>query len=154
MHEKEVLRARYDAEGDIGVAPAVSAIVPTYQRRELVKRAVASVFSQTYRDFELIVVDDGSTDGTAEALAAVGDDRLVYHWQSNRGVSAARNTGIRLARGAILAFLDCDNRWLPDHWAVVTKALGAYPTHYRQGVTNGCLHTASAPAPLLVSRRP
>jgi hypothetical protein len=107
-------------------APEVSVILPTYQRRELVKRAVASVLAQTYRDFELIVVDDGSTDGTREALDGI-DQRLRYEWQPNRGVSAARNVGIGLARGSIVAFLDSDNRWLPDHLAALTEMLARHP---------------------------
>jgi hypothetical protein len=107
-------------------APTVSVVIPTYQRRELVKRAVASVFAQTYRDFEVIVVDDGSTDGTGEALAPLGE-RIHYRWQPNRGVAAARNAAIALARGSIVAFLDSDDRWLPDHLAVVTGALARHP---------------------------
>jgi len=106
--------------------PDVSVIIPTYQRRELVKRAVASVLAQTYRDFELIVVDDGSTDGTGEALAPLADT-IRYHWQPNRGPAAARNAGLRLARGSIVAFLDSDRRWLPDHLAVVAEALLLHP---------------------------
>jgi hypothetical protein len=107
-------------------APGVSIVLPTYQRRELVKRAVESVLAQTYCDFELIVVDDGSTDGTGEALEGV-DERLRYRWQPNRGPAAARNAGLRLARGSIVAFLDSDNRWLPDHLAVVTGILARHP---------------------------
>jgi glycosyltransferase involved in cell wall biosynthesis len=107
-------------------APAVTVILPTYQRRELVKRAVASVLAQTYRDFELIVIDDGSTDGTREALSPVAD-QLTYRWQPNQGVAAARNAGLRLGRGEIIAFLDSDDRWLPDHLAVVTEMLARHP---------------------------
>jgi Glycosyl transferase family 2 len=106
--------------------PHVSVILPTYQRRELVQRAVASVLAQSYRDFELIVVDDGSTDGTGEALAALGD-AIRYTWQPNRGPAAARNAGLRLARGSIVAFLDSDDRWLPDHLAVMTETLARNP---------------------------
>jgi glycosyltransferase involved in cell wall biosynthesis len=102
-------------------------IIPTYQRRELVMRAAASVLRQTHRDFELIVVDDGSTDGTERALAPFAGG-LRYHWQPNRGVSAARNAGIELARGSIVAFLDSDDRMLPDHLAVLTGALARHPT--------------------------
>jgi glycosyltransferase involved in cell wall biosynthesis len=109
------------------MAPAVSVILPTYQRRELVKRAVASALNQTYRDFELIVVDDGSTDGTREALEPVSD-RLRYLWQENRGPSAARNAGIKVARGSIFAFLDSDDLWLPDHLESAVAALGEQPS--------------------------
>jgi len=102
-------------------------IVPTYQRREFVQRALASVMAQTYRDFELIVIDDCSTDGTTEALVPLRDT-LRYRWQTNRGVAAARNAGLELARGSIIAFLDSDDSWLPHHLAVVTEMLGRHPT--------------------------
>jgi hypothetical protein len=108
------------------VTPAVSVVVPTFQRRELVVGAVRSVLAQTFEDFELIVVDDGSTDGTGEALAGI-DQRVRYTWQENRGVSAARNAALRLAAGEIVAFLDSDNRWLPGHLAVVTAVLARHP---------------------------
>jgi hypothetical protein len=107
-------------------APCASVIIPTYQRRDYVKRAVESVLAQTYPDFELIVVDDGSTDGTGAALAAL-DPRLRYHRQPHRGVAAARNAGLRLARGEIVAFLDSDDRWLSHHLEVVTEALARHP---------------------------
>jgi GT2 family glycosyltransferase len=106
--------------------PAVSVIVPTYQRRAMVTRAIASVLAQTYDDLEVIVVDDGSTDGTREAVLRLGE-RVRYEWQPNRGVSAARNRGLRIARGSIVAFLDSDDRWLPDHLAVLTRMLEEHP---------------------------
>ena len=106
--------------------PTVSVIVPTYERRSYVCRAVHSVFAQRYTDWELIVVDDGSTDGTEEALRSFGP-RLRYLWQENRGVSAARNAGLRLARGEIVAFLDSDDRWLPDHLQTVVAMLEREP---------------------------
>ncbi len=107
-------------------APAVSVVVPTFQRREYVQRAVASVLAQTYEDFELIVADDGSTDGTREALTGL-DPRIRYEWQENRGVAAARNLALRLARGEIVAFLDSDDRWLPNHLSIVTDVLARHP---------------------------
>ena len=113
-------------DGNDGAAPAVSVVVPTYERRDLVVRAVRSVLAQTHRDFELIVVDDGSTDGTEGALRGL-DPRLRYLWQENRGVAAARNAGLELARGEIVAFLDSDDRWLPHHLATVTEMLARHP---------------------------
>jgi hypothetical protein len=109
--------------------PRVSVIVPTYQRRELVRRAIASAIAQTLRDFELIVVDDGSSDGTRELFEAAGDldGRLRYEWQPNLGPAAARNRGLRLARAEIVAFLDSDDHWLPNHLAVVTEVLRERP---------------------------
>jgi hypothetical protein len=106
--------------------PQVSVIVPTYERRDDVCRAVASVVAQQYQEWELIVVDDGSTDGTEEALRQFGP-ALRYLWQENHGVSAARNAGLKLARGDIVAFLDSDDRWLPDHLEVVTGVLERHP---------------------------
>ena len=85
-----------------------------------------SVLAQTYSDFELIVIDDGSTDGTREALDRL-DGRLRYMWQENRGVSAARNAGLRVACGSVIAFLDSDDLWLPDHLKTVSDALASYP---------------------------
>jgi glycosyltransferase involved in cell wall biosynthesis len=104
----------------------VSVVVPTYQRRELVKRAVASVRAQTFRDFELIVVDDGSTDGTGDTVASLGGD-IRYSWQENRGPASARNAAIHLARAPIVAFLDSDDRWLPHHLEVAVRALARHP---------------------------
>jgi glycosyltransferase involved in cell wall biosynthesis len=98
------------------MVPLVSVIIPTYNRADLVRQAVASVKAQTYRDFEIVVVDDGGTDGTFEALAAWPELRLLRH-AGRRGVSAARNTGIAAARGQWLAFLDSDDLWLPDKLA-------------------------------------
>jgi glycosyltransferase involved in cell wall biosynthesis len=108
------------------VSPAVSVIIPTYQCGRYVCRAVDSVLRQTFTDFELIVIDDGSSDGTAEALASYGA-RIRYQWQPNRGLAAARNAGIRLCRGAAVAFLDADDWWRRDHLAVLTEALARHP---------------------------
>lgn len=110
-----------------GSSPSISVVVPTLNRRELVRRAVESVLEQTFRDFELIVVDDASTDGTAEALAPF-HDRLVYVAREKaNGVSSARNAALRIAKGNIVAFLDSDNRWLPDHLAIVHETLALHP---------------------------
>ncbi|MGQ9637959.1 MAG: glycosyltransferase family 2 protein [Thermodesulfobacteriota bacterium] len=92
--------------------PKVSVIIPTYNRFSMVKEAIDSVLAQDFEDFELIVVDDGSTDGTFEALRGYGEKiKLLQHAQ-NRGVSAARNTGILRSKGKYIAFLDSDDLWL------------------------------------------
>ena len=111
----------------VSPAPTVSVVIPTYQRRDLVRRAIASVRAQTHRDYELIVVDDGSTDDTHDVVAALGDDIVYVRRDENRGVSAARNAGIARARGAIVAFLDSDDTWLPHHLAVVMDVLTRLP---------------------------
>jgi glycosyltransferase involved in cell wall biosynthesis len=93
--------------------PLVSVIIPTYNRSSFILEAVDSVFKQTFKDFELIVVDDGSIDGTAEVLNKY-KDRFIYHFQDHQGVSSARNRGIQIARGKWVAFLDDDDLWLPE----------------------------------------
>ena len=97
--------------------PLVSVIIPTFNRAWAVERAVDSVLDQDYRPFELIVVDDGSTDQTAEILARYGN-QLTVLCQENRGVSAARNAGIARAEGDLIAFLDSDDFWRPKKLTV------------------------------------
>jgi len=92
--------------------PEVSVILPTYNRGWILKEAIDSILAQEFKDFELIVVDDGSTDNTGEILDSYEQDILVLR-QSNKGVSAARNRGIDAAEGRLIAFLDSDDLWLP-----------------------------------------
>jgi glycosyltransferase involved in cell wall biosynthesis len=94
--------------------PLVSVVIPTYNSRRLLESALAGVWAQTFQDFEVIVVDDGSTDATQAWLAGQRDPRLRVVAQSNQGAAAARNAGARAARGEYLAFLDADDLWLPD----------------------------------------
>jgi glycosyltransferase involved in cell wall biosynthesis len=90
----------------------VSVVIPTFNRAQLCKKAVESALSQTYREIEVIVVDDGSTDNTREIVSSL-DPRVRFLCQKNSGVSAARNLGIQSARGEFIAFLDSDDTWLP-----------------------------------------
>ena len=103
----------------------VSVIIPTYNRAALVYEAVQSVLRQTYDNFEVVVVDDGSVDDTAARLQALASttSKLCYVYQENQGRSAARNAGIRLARGEYLSFLDSDDCYLPDKLACQVKTL-------------------------------
>ncbi|HDZ91168.1 MAG TPA: glycosyltransferase family 2 protein, partial [Deltaproteobacteria bacterium] len=101
--------------------PAVSVIIPVFNRPQKVMRAISSVLFQTFTDYEVVVVNDGSTDGTGDALRRFGDKvRLLTH-SSNLGVSAARNTGIRSSHAPLVAFLDSDDYWLPDKLSVQTR---------------------------------
>lgn len=96
--------------------PLVSVVIPSYNRGWVVQEAIESVLGQDYDDFELIVVDDGSTDETRDILAAY--DNITVLEQSNQGVSAARNKGVAHANGTFIAFLDSDDVWLPRKLAV------------------------------------
>ena len=95
--------------------PLVSVIVPVYNGTDALRRAIASVLRQTYRNFELIIVDDCSTDDIASVVKSFQDDRIIYlrHVQ-NKGAAGARNTGMCQARGEILAFLDSDDEFLSE----------------------------------------
>jgi glycosyltransferase involved in cell wall biosynthesis len=105
----------------------VSVIIPTYNRAFFLTEAVASVLAQTYGDFELLVVDDGSTDATPAALAPFGSRVAVLRRATRGGVSAARNLGAAAATGDWLAFLDSDDLWLPEKLALQVEYLRAHP---------------------------
>ena len=107
--------------------PESSVIIPTWNRRDLCLRAVRSVLAQTRAVDEIIVVDDGSTDGTAEALAAEFGPRVRCVRQANAGVAAARNAGLALAQGRYIALLDSDDLWLPEKMARQADWLDAHP---------------------------
>ncbi len=96
-----------------GLNPWVSVIIPTYNRCWILKEAIDSVLSQKFTNFEVIVVDDGSTDATNALLSTYGE-QITTICQKNKGVSAARNVGISQARGSYIAFLDSDDMWLPE----------------------------------------
>ncbi len=91
----------------------VSIILPTYNRAGLISAALDSLLRQTYQKWECIIIDDGSTDDTVNVLKTYDDPRIVYVYQENRGVSAARNTGISRCKGNMIALLDSDDEWLP-----------------------------------------
>ena len=91
----------------------VSVIIPTYNCDRYIDQAIASVLEQTYTDYELIIVDDGSTDDTAQVIKSYGD-RINYIYQANQGVAQARNRGLAAAQGQYIAFLDQDDVFLPN----------------------------------------
>lgn len=105
--------------------PAVSVIIPCYNHAHYLGHALESVLAQTFRSWEAIVVDDGSTDSTRDVAAQFSDPRIRYIYQGNRGLSAARNTGIRAAQGEFLAFLDADDEWEPRFLEMCANALTA-----------------------------
>lgn len=89
----------------------ISVVIPIYNRRFFLEKAVTSVLKQSFIDFELIIVDDGSDDRSEEFIQSICDERIRYFYQENRGVSAARNKGIIESKGDIIAFLDSDDSW-------------------------------------------
>lgn len=108
--------------------PAVSVVLPTYNRLASLSAAVNSVLAQSFDDLELIVVDDGSTDGTAEMLGTVGDDRLrVVRPPRRFGAPASRNAGLQVARGRYVAFQDSDDVWRPGKLSTQVAALDDAP---------------------------
>ena len=106
--------------------PRFSIVMPTYNRADAILRAIASVQAQICTDWELIVVDDGSADGTRDRLPK-DEPRLRVLSQPNRGVASARNLGLREARGELIAFLDSDDEWLPHHLALADAFFAAHP---------------------------
>lgn len=102
----------------------VSIIVPTYNRKSVIERAVNSILKQTYPHYEIIIVDDGSTDGTKDVIAGIQDQRIRYiSLQENQGVAHARNVGIQEAKYDYIAFLDSDDEWMPDKLELQMKKM-------------------------------
>jgi glycosyltransferase involved in cell wall biosynthesis len=111
----------------MGHLPRVSVVIPTYNRAHTVGDAISSVLAQRFDDLELVVVDDGSTDGTEALLARVRDRRFRYVAGRHAGVAAARNVGVKHARGDLIAFLDSDDLWRPDKLEHEVAFLGRHP---------------------------
>ncbi len=120
----------------------ISVIIPTFNRADFLKKAIESVLSQTYQGFELIIVDDGSTDDTYEIVSEFKNN-VVYIKQENRGAAAARNTGIKRAKNKFLAFLDSDDCWDKEKLAIQMDEMEKNPSYlvshtqetwYRKGV--------------------
>jgi glycosyltransferase involved in cell wall biosynthesis len=121
------------AHGRAEARPRISVAIPTFNRREVVQRAVQSVLTQTLPPDEVLVIDDGSIDGTADALATFFGKRVRLLLQSNNGPAAARNTGVKAASGELVAFLDSDDRWLPHHLAAIETLASRCPGAWCSG---------------------
>lgn len=108
--------------------PRVSVILPTYNREATLGAAIQSVLDQSFRSFELIIVDDASSDATEQLVGSIDDARISYlRHQNNSGGSAARNSGLKAAKGELLAFQDSDDRWLPEKLERQVAQLDANP---------------------------
>jgi glycosyltransferase involved in cell wall biosynthesis len=108
--------------------PNVDVVIPLYNKGPWIARAIESVLSQTYSDFQLTIVDDGSTDGGAEIARRFGDPRVKLVLQDNAGPGAARNRGIGMGQAPLVACLDADDEWLPDFLAHCVERLDKHPT--------------------------
>ena len=102
-------------------------VIPLYNKRQYICRCVESVLQQSCTSFEVIVVDDGSTDGSYNELNTINDDRLIVIHQENLGVSEARNTGINNAKGEWIAFIDADDMMHPQRLEIIAKVFTDYP---------------------------
>ncbi|MBP8271877.1 MAG: glycosyltransferase family 2 protein [Sphaerotilus sp.] len=108
-------------------APQVSVILPTYNRGDVLLRAIGSIQVQTFTDWELLVIDDGSTDDSVMRVNALGDPRIRVLQQANQGVYTARNTGLAASLGQWLTFMDSDDEWLPHFLSLTTAFLRHHP---------------------------
>ena len=104
-----------------------SVVVPLYNKEQHIARCIKSIMDQTFPDFELIVVNDGSTDGSMDIVAGFEDERLQCIHTENQGVSAARNRGIAEATSKYIALLDADDYWLPQHLESCHEIINAWP---------------------------
>ncbi len=107
--------------------PKVSVIIPTYNRAHFLSKAIESVLQQTFGDFELIIVDDGSIDNTNEVVASYHDRRIIYYQQEKQEKGAARNRGVALSQGEYITFLDDDDWYMPRKLEIQTQALDERP---------------------------
>jgi len=104
-----------------------SVVIPLYNKRNHIEKAVESVLGQEFGDYEVIIVDDGSTDGSQDIIDGMEHSKLKIIHQENRGVAEARNTGIRNAVNDYICFLDADDKWLPNHLSEIKKLIEKYP---------------------------
>lgn len=135
----------------------ISVVMPLYNNEKEVQRAIASVFAQSYQQFELIVVNDGSTDNSLYIVQSYRDDRITVIHQKNQGVSAARNIGIRAAKYGLIALLDADDEWDPDFLKTIIALSETFPecsvfaTNYyyrdQQGTVREAVLRGLAPMP-------
>jgi glycosyltransferase involved in cell wall biosynthesis len=132
-----------------GVRGLVTVVVPTYNRADLVVAAIDSARQQTYPKLEILVVDDGSSDGTRELVARISDDRLRYFFKDNGGLSSARNFGLEHARGEYIAFLDSDDIWFP--WKLSAQ-VGLLERHPEAGMVWSDFSTFDEPGRILKER--
>lgn len=120
-----------------------SVVIPAFNAEKFIARSIQSVLNQTYKDFELIIIDDGSKDGTKQKISEFQNAKIKYFYQENAGVSAARNRGIQASSHDYVCFLDADDEWMSDHLDVLASLIekyngcGLYVTGYDLRLNNG-----------------
>jgi glycosyltransferase involved in cell wall biosynthesis len=107
--------------------PFFTVVIPLFNKEMHIKRTIESVLSQSFQDFEIVVVNDGSKDNSVDIIEILNDDRIKVFNQSNAGVSAARNRGVKEAKAEYIALLDADDLWLPDHLENLSKLIFNFP---------------------------
>lgn len=105
----------------------ISVIIPLYNKEHYIESTIQSVLQQTFNDFEIIIIDDGSTDKSAQKTKAFNDSRIRYYYQENQGVSTARNYGIKVSKGDFITFLDADDTWRPVFLKAMFELAQQYP---------------------------
>ncbi len=131
----------------------ISIIIPLYNKEASLATALRGVLAQTYQDFEVVVVDDGSTDGGAAVVEQFDDPRIRLIRQANGGVSAARNRGIAEARGEHVAFLDADDEWMPEFLEEIAALIAEYP-ECKARATNYIFNSNGVKSPTILRKMP
>lgn len=131
----------------------ISVIIPLYNKKDSIATALNSVLAQTYQDFEVVVVDDGSTDEGATIVEQYTNTRIRLIRQANAGVSAARNKGVAEAKGEYVAFLDADDEWMPEFLAEIVALQKEFPT-CRAQATNYSFNTYGIKSPTILRKIP
>jgi glycosyltransferase involved in cell wall biosynthesis len=107
--------------------PKISVIIPLYNKGFIISETLQSVLAQTFTDFEIVIIDDGSTDNGFEIVTQISDERIKLFQQENKGAAAARNVGIEKSNGELIAFLDGDDYWFPNHLETLYKLYNDFP---------------------------
>lgn len=131
----------------------ISIIIPLYNKEASIATALRGVLAQTYQDFEVVVVDDGSTDGGTAVVETFTDPRIRLIRQENGGVSAARNRGIAEARGEHVAFLDADDEWMPEFLEEIAALIAEYP-ECKARATNYIFNSNGVKSPTILRKIP
>ena len=136
----------------MATSPTVSVLVPTYNRVKSLSHTLESIEAQSFQDYELIVIDDGSTDETREMVTSLHDPRVRYVYQENQGLPAAWNTGIKTSSGKYLAFLDSDDTWLKDKLKIQVAFLEGTVSQFPGCVTGYFFHALNGRQTAVIPR--